>query len=103
MSFDFNKYTKNNDRSVIIINEPKDDFSVMNDKKKKELLLTLAKKVKELRTNKGLTQEEAFNDTGVHFGRIEQGQRDISFTTLYKICNYFDLSMSEFLSKDFKK
>lgn len=75
----------------------------MNDKEKKELLITLAKKVKELRISKGLTQEEAFNDTGVHFGRIEQGQRDISFTTLYKLCKYFDISMAEFLANDFKK
>jgi len=66
-----------------------------------ELLLKLANRVKELRMEKGLTQEDAFNDTGIHFGRIEQGKRDISFTTLKKICDYFTISMEDFTKKLF--
>ena len=71
----------------------------LNDTEK--LLLELAKKVKMLRENKGITQEDAFNDTGIHFGRIEQGKRDVSFSTLKKICDYFEVSMSEFLANGF--
>jgi len=63
-----------------------------------ETLLHLAKRVKELRIERKLTQEDAFNDTGIHFGRIEQGKRDISFTTLKKICFYFEISLEEFVS-----
>lgn len=66
-----------------------------------ELLLQLAKRIKELRNKHNITQEEATNDTGIHFGRIEQGKRDISFTTLKKICDYFGVSMSEFVKKGF--
>lgn len=66
-----------------------------------KLLLELAKKVKALRQGKGITQEDAFNDTGIHFGRIEQGKRDVSFSTLKKICDYFEITMSEFLSEGF--
>lgn len=66
-----------------------------------ELLIQLAKRVKELREEKGVSQEDAFTDTGIHFGRIEQGSRDISFTTLSKICKYFQLPMSDFLKKGF--
>ena len=66
-----------------------------------ELLLQLAQRVKELREAKNVSQEDAFIDTGVHFGRIEQGNRDITFSTLSKICEYFQITMSEFLKKGF--
>ncbi|MNK09784.1 anaerobic benzoate catabolism transcriptional regulator [compost metagenome] len=63
---------------------------------KQEILLTLAKRVKELRNEKGLTQEDVYNDTGIHLGRIEQGKRDISFTTLCKLADYFEVNLSDF-------
>ena len=55
------------------------------------------KRVKGLRLAKGETQLNAFNDTGIHFGRIEQGKRDVSITTIYKIADYFDISVTEIL------
>ncbi len=70
--------------------------SLNSDTKNKELLLWLAKRIKSLRTNKGLTQLQCFNDTNIHFGRIEQGNRDISFLTLYKICRYLNISHKDF-------
>lgn len=74
----------------------------MEEYDKKELLNKLAKRVKELRSKKGITQEDALNDTGIHFGRIEQGKRDISFTTLLKICQYFQIPPKDFFGKDFE-
>ncbi|MEN9439997.1 MAG: hypothetical protein RLZ33_73 [Bacteroidota bacterium] len=62
----------------------------------KEVLLNLAKRIKELRLEKKLTQEEVYNDTGIHVARIEQGKRDISFTTLTKIADYFKVSLGYF-------
>lgn len=64
-------------------------------------LLKLANKVKKLRNSKGVTQEVALIDTGIHFGRIEQGKRDISLTTLLKICKYFEITPSEFFKDEF--
>lgn len=86
---------------VIIYFTSKYDIGVMNNERKKELLLNLAKKVKSLRLMKGISQETAYNDTGIHFGRIEQGKRNISFTTLYEICNYFNISLTEFFANQF--
>jgi len=43
-----------------------------------------------LRLKKGVSQEAAYNDTGVHFGRIEQGKRDISYLIICKVINYLD-------------
>jgi len=59
-------------------------------------LSKLATRVKELRVKAGLTQEEVYNDTGVHVGRLETGRRDFSVSTLEKICDYFQISLVDF-------
>lgn len=71
------------------------DFSVMESNK--NILIDLAVKVKELRKLKGVTQEQVLNDTGIHIARIEQGKRDISYTTLVKLATYFDVSLNDFI------
>jgi transcriptional regulator with XRE-family HTH domain len=63
----------------------------------KEQLLNLAKKVKGLRKIKNVTQEQVLNDTGVHIARIEQGKRDVSYTTLYKLADYFRVGLDAFV------
>ncbi len=75
----------------------------MKKKDKKLLLIQLAKRVKELRKEKDVTQADALTDTKILFSRIEQGKRDISFTTLYKICQYFNISMEDFFKDNFKE
>ncbi|MGV6862603.1 MAG: helix-turn-helix domain-containing protein [Putridiphycobacter sp.] len=72
-----------------------DDFSVMG--KDQEILLKFSKRIKELRLAKGVTQQDAYNDTGIHFGRIEQGKRDVSLTTLVKIAEYFEVEVGDIL------
>ncbi len=62
-----------------------------------EILLEFAAKVKELRNAKDVTQQEAYNDTGIHFGRIEQGKRDVSLTTLVKLAEYFRTTIADFV------
>ena len=61
-----------------------------------EILLILAKRLKELRKHKNVTQEDVYNDTGIHVARIEQGKRDISFTTLCKLAEYFEVDLNSF-------
>ena len=64
-------------------------------KTNEEILLDLANKLKGLRKIKGVTQEQVYNDTGIHIARIEQGKRDISYTTLYRLAEYFGVGLSE--------
>ena len=68
-------------------------FSVME---KQELLLQLALRLKELRKLKNVTQEEVHNETGIHVARIEQGKRDISYTTLLRLSQYFNTDLNAF-------
>jgi transcriptional regulator with XRE-family HTH domain len=67
----------------------------MNDESR-ELLLNLAQKLKEQRRKKNLTQEQVLFDTGIHIARIEQGKRDISYTTLCRLADYFGVGLEEF-------
>ena len=64
--------------------------------KNKELLLTLANRLKQLRKQKNVTQEDVYNDTSIHVARIEQGKRDISFSTLCKLAEYFGVELNTF-------
>ncbi|WP_396154840.1 helix-turn-helix domain-containing protein [Flavobacterium macrobrachii] len=45
-----------------------------------------------------MTLEVFYFDTGIHLARIEQGKQNISVVTLAKICEYFEIDLSEFFS-----
>lgn len=61
-----------------------------------DLLLDIAKRIKELREGKGLTQEEVYIDTQIHIARIETARVNISVSTLKALCDYFDITLSDF-------
>jgi len=52
--------------------------------------------IKQLRKAKSITLEVFYFDTGIHLARIEQGKQNISVATLAKICEYFEISLSNF-------
>ena len=64
--------------------------------KNQELIDQIVAKLKQLRTERGLTQEDVYNDTGIHIARIETGKVNISISTLASLANYFQLSLDEF-------
>lgn len=64
--------------------------------KNTSFLKYIAKKTKQLREAKGISQNDFFNDTGIHLGRVESADRDISVSTLKAICDYFGISVSDF-------
>ncbi|WP_422091076.1 helix-turn-helix domain-containing protein [Tenacibaculum ovolyticum] len=64
---------------------------------KKDSLLKLANRVKELRAEKGLSQEQCYELTGINFSRIERGVADIRYTTILNLCEFFEISPKNFL------
>jgi transcriptional regulator with XRE-family HTH domain len=64
--------------------------------KNKKLLAWIASQVKELRSKKNLTQEDVYNDTNIHLARIETGKVNVSVSTLKHLCDYFEISLSDF-------
>jgi transcriptional regulator with XRE-family HTH domain len=65
------------------------------------LLDKVAKKIKAIRENHGITQEDFYNDTNIHIGRIETGNANLSISSLEAICKYFKISLADFF-KDLK-
>lgn len=70
----------------------------MGQLRNKKLLLRIAVQIKSLRAQRGLTQEEVYNDTNIHLARIETGKINVSVSTLEQLCNYFEISLSDFFN-----
>jgi len=62
----------------------------------RELLLKIAKRIKQLREEKDISQDMFYIETDIHIARIETGKLNITVSTLQDICNYFEISLSEF-------
>lgn len=69
---------------------------LMSQLKNQMLLKKIASRIKWLRDQKDITQEQFYVDTGIHLGRIETGKMNISISTLDTICKYFDMTLEEF-------
>jgi transcriptional regulator with XRE-family HTH domain len=65
------------------------------------LIKKAALQFKKLRIEHELTQEDVYNDTGIHIARLELGKRDFSVSTLKKLCDYFNVKLEDFF-KDLK-
>lgn len=64
-----------------------------------KLLQKIALVLKDLREAKSVTQEEVYNDTNIHIGRLEAAKGNPTVSTLAAICKYFKISLSEFHRK----
>ena len=62
----------------------------------KKLLQKIAIVIKELRNNMALSQEEVYNETNIHIGRIETAKANLSVSTLSALCKFFKITLSEF-------
>lgn len=61
-----------------------------------ELLDKIAKRIKQLREEKGISQDTFYIDTDIHIARIEVGKVNITVSTLQAICDYFGISLFDF-------
>jgi transcriptional regulator with XRE-family HTH domain len=60
------------------------------------LLEKIGKRLKTLREKADLTQEEVFNDTRIHIGRIETATSNVTVSTLDAICKYYNIELDQF-------
>ena len=71
----------------------------MTDERVRKLV---AKKVKELRSSRGLTQED-MRDFGFayrHYQRIEAGEKDLRLGTLNRLANVFKIDLRDLFDFD---
>jgi len=69
----------------------------------KQLLEAFGQRIKQLRTERGLSQEELAFQTGFHrtyIGMIERGERNLSLSNVGVFAKCFEMSVSELLRLD---
>lgn len=67
---------------------------------KEEILIHFGKRVKELRTQNKLTQEQFAQKTGLHknyIGMVERGERNPSLINIEVIANGLEITISELM------
>lgn len=62
----------------------------------KTLLKKIARRIKQLRAERKITQQQFYFDTEIHIARIELGNQNISVSTLAAICKYLNISLVDF-------
>lgn len=60
------------------------------------ILEYIAHKCKELRAKKGISQEAVYEDTGINIGKVETAKKNLTISTLTKLCRYYKLTIEEF-------
>jgi transcriptional regulator with XRE-family HTH domain len=55
----------------------------------------LIQRLQQLRQARELTQQEVYNDTGVHIGRLEAQRANMTLRTLVVLCRYYHVSLAE--------
>ena len=67
--------------------------------KNPKLLIAIGLRLKSIRKDKKLSQEEVYNDTDIHIARIETGTQNVTVSTLSALCDYYMVTLEEFFSK----
>lgn len=71
-----------------------------------DIKLAFGKRVKELRLQKGISQEKLANIAGVdrtYMTQVENGKRNISIENVRKICIALNVSISDFFDVNYLK
>ncbi|HRZ96431.1 MAG TPA: helix-turn-helix transcriptional regulator [Paludibacter sp.] len=63
------------------------------------LMIKIANRIKQLRFEKGISQDTFFIDTDIHIARIESGKSNITVNTLSTICDYLGISLTDFFKE----
>jgi transcriptional regulator with XRE-family HTH domain len=63
------------------------------------ILLGITLVLKELRDMKGVSQEDVYNETNIHIGRIESANTNLTVSTLAELLKYFNIKFSDFFAK----
>lgn len=73
----------------------------MAQRNNQQLQQQLAKKLKALRNDKGVSQQQVYNDTEVHIGRLETGKMNATIGTIAILCDYFGITIADFFAEGF--
>ena len=76
------------------------EICIMKRQRRNEILVKqVVDRLKTVRRERGLTQENVRFDTDLNIGRIESGRHSISLTTLADLCDYYNVPLEDFFKK----
>jgi transcriptional regulator with XRE-family HTH domain len=67
------------------------------------LITQFGQRIRQLRQDRGLSQEQLAEKTGFHrtyIGMVERGERNLSLTNIGVFADFFEISVSELLKFD---
>ena len=68
-----------------------------NDRLDKDFMNLVVQRLKSIRKQKNILPNTVFKNTGFHIGRLEtQPQKNLSISSLKKLCDFYDMSLEEF-------
>jgi DNA-binding XRE family transcriptional regulator len=71
----------------------------MGKKQEEDWLLKIALVLKDLRHEMGVSQEDVYNETNIHIGRIETCKVTPSIITVRSLTKFFNIKMSDFFAR----
>ena len=55
-------------------------------------------RLQRLRQERGLTQQEVYDGTGIHVARLEASKANMTVITLAALCRFYGISLAEFFN-----
>ena len=71
-------------------------FVIMKRQIRESVKLAVAGRLRELREQKGVSQESVYIDTDLNIGRIEAAMNNLTIDTLAILCDYYGVTFEEF-------
>ena len=73
------------------------DFSWrMSQYRDRQLILSIAQRLKSLRSQTGYSQKKVSLDTDIHIGRLEAAKANPTVSTIARLCTYYGITLEEF-------
>ena len=71
-------------------------FVIMKRQIRESVKLAVAGRLRELREQKGVSQESVYIDTDLNIGRIEAAMNNLTIDTRAILCDYYGVTFEEF-------
>lgn len=67
----------------------------MEELSNEALVSEIVHRLQQLRRTRQRTQQEVYDATGVHIGRLEAQQANVTLRTLVTLCRYYGISLAQ--------
>ncbi|WP_071595217.1 helix-turn-helix domain-containing protein [Hymenobacter aerophilus] len=66
----------------------------MQEASSDSVIRTLVQRLQQVRLSRNLSQQEVYDATGIHIGRLEAKPVNVTMRTLIILCRYYDVQLA---------